>query len=193
MIRLIKRYESRKLYDTEESRYVSLEEISKWIREGQEIKVMDNASAADVTAQTLTQIILDEGRKGTSFLPTDLLHELVRVGERAVSSGVEQVQSSVDRFVQASIDRFSPVRRAREEMSTLRSRLEQLESSLVRLEESGGEAEDPTPPVGGARGKTAARSKAVRARTARTQPVGATVTRKATTVSRRSRKKITKD
>ncbi len=145
MIRLIKRYESRKLYDTEESRYVSLEEISKWIRDGQEVKVQDNATATDVTAQTLTQIILDEGRKGTSFLPTDLLHELVRAGERAVSSGVEQVQSSVDRFVQASIDRFSPVRRAREEMSTLRSRLEQLESSLVRLEESAseGEALDP--------------------------------------------------
>jgi polyhydroxyalkanoate synthesis repressor PhaR len=137
MIRLIKRYESRKLYDTEESRYVSLEEISKWIREGQEVKVIDNANTADVTAQTLTQIILDEGRRGTSFLPTDLLHELVRAGERAVSSGVEQVQSGVDRFVQASIDRFGPVRRAREEMSTLRSRLEQLESSLSRLEAEG--------------------------------------------------------
>ena len=57
MIRLIKRYESRKLYDTEESRYVSLDEISGWIRQGQEVKVVDNASGADVTSQTLTQII----------------------------------------------------------------------------------------------------------------------------------------
>ena len=44
MIRLIKRYESRKLYDTEESRYVSLDEISGWIRQGQEVKVVDNAT-----------------------------------------------------------------------------------------------------------------------------------------------------
>lgn len=130
MIRLIKRYESRKLYDTEESRYVSLDEIANWIRQGQEVRVVDNASGSDVTSQTLTQIILDEGRKGTSFLPSELLHDLVRVGERAVNSGLEQVQHSVDRL----IDRLGPVRRAREEMSSLRARLEQLESSLADLE-----------------------------------------------------------
>lgn len=134
MIRLIKRYESRKLYDTEESRYVSLDEISGWIRQGQEVKVIDNASGADVTSQTLAQIILDEGRRGTSFLPSELLHDLVRMGERAVSSGFEQVSNGVDRLVQASIDRLGPVRRVREEMSSLRARLEQLESSLAELE-----------------------------------------------------------
>jgi polyhydroxyalkanoate synthesis repressor PhaR len=134
MIRLIKRYESRKLYDTEESRYVSLDEISGWIRQGQEVKVVDNATGGDVTSQTLTQIILDEGRRGTSFLPSELLHDLVRMGERAVSSGFEQVSSGVDRLVQASIDRLGPVRRVREEMSSLRARLEQLESSLADLE-----------------------------------------------------------
>ena len=134
MIRLIKRYESRKLYDTEESRYVSLDEIAGWVRQGQEVKVVDNASGADVTSQTLTQIILDEGRKGTSFLPSELLHDLVRLGERAVSNGFEQMSHGVDRLVQASIDRLAPVRRAREEMSSLRVRLEQLESSLAELE-----------------------------------------------------------
>src|SRR5258705_7402303 len=126
MIRLIKRYESRKLYDTEESRYVSLDEISTWIRQGQEVRVVDNASNNDVTSQTLTQIILEEGRKGTSFLPSELLHDLVRIGERAVSNGMEQVQHGVDRL----IDRLGPVRKAREEMSSLRARLEQLENSL---------------------------------------------------------------
>jgi polyhydroxyalkanoate synthesis repressor PhaR len=130
MIRLIKRYESRKLYDTEESRYVSLDEISTWIRAGQEVRVVDNATNNDVTSQTLTQIILEEGRKGTSFLPSELLHDLVRIGERAVSNGMEQVQHGVDRL----IDRLGPVRKAREEMSSLRARLEQLETSLSELE-----------------------------------------------------------
>lgn len=134
MVRLIKRYESRKLYDTEESRYVSLEEIAGWVREGQEVQVVDNATAANVTSQTLTQIILEEGRRGTSMLPSELLHELVRFGEQAVWSGVEQVQHGVDRLMQASVDRLAPVRRAREEMSLLRSRLERLESSLAELE-----------------------------------------------------------
>jgi polyhydroxyalkanoate synthesis repressor PhaR len=130
MIRLIKRYESRKLYDTEESRYVSLDEIAAWVRNGQEVRVVDNATNNDVTSQTLTQIILDEGRKGTSFIPSELLHDLVRLGERAVSTGMEQVQHGVDRL----IDRLGPVRRAREEMSSLRARLEELEVSLADLE-----------------------------------------------------------
>jgi len=134
MIRLIKRYESRKLYDTEESRYVSLEDIASWIREGQDVRVVDNATNADVTPQTLTQIIVEEGRKGASPLPSELLHELVRLGERTVHSGIDQVQNRVGRLLEASIDRLGPVRRAREEMSVLRERLEQLEASLDRLE-----------------------------------------------------------
>ena len=77
MIRLIKRYGSRKLYDTEESRYVSLEELAGWIRAGQQIRVIDNKTTDDVTSQTLTQIISEEGRKGTALLPNELLHELI--------------------------------------------------------------------------------------------------------------------
>jgi polyhydroxyalkanoate synthesis repressor PhaR len=146
MIRLIKRYESRKLYDTEESRYVSLDEIANWIRQGQEVRVMDNATGGDVTSQTLTQIILDEGRRGTSFLPSELLHDLVRVGERAMSNGLEQVQNGVDRLVQASIDRLAPVRRAREEMTSLRTRLEQLETSLAELEKEPAERAESSAP-----------------------------------------------
>jgi len=151
MVRLIKRYESRKLYDTEESRYVSLDELAAWIRSGQEVRVVDNATGTDVTAQTLTQIILDEGRRGTAFLSSELLHELVRAGQRAVETGVDQVHQKMDRFVQASIDRLGPVRRAREEMDRLRTRLEELETSLVRLEDErvasaarGGRPRNPT-------------------------------------------------
>ncbi|HVS02692.1 MAG TPA: polyhydroxyalkanoate synthesis regulator DNA-binding domain-containing protein [Thermoanaerobaculia bacterium] len=150
MVRLIKRYESRKLYDTEESRYVSLEDLAAWVRGGQDVRVLDNATSEDVTAQTLTQIILDEGRKGSSFLPNELLHELVRMGERAVSTGVEQLQHGVDRVLKASVDRLGPVRRAREEMAQLRHRLEDLERSLADLE-----TERTTAPPAGAVGAPA--------------------------------------
>jgi polyhydroxyalkanoate synthesis repressor PhaR len=142
MVRVIKRYESRKLYDTEESRYVSLEDIATWVREGQEVKVVDNATSTDVTAQMLTQVILEEGRKGTRFLPSELLHDLVRVGEQALTTGVEQMQQGVDRLVRASVDRLGPVRRVRDEMNNLRSRLEGLESMLSDLERSG-QVEEP--------------------------------------------------
>ncbi len=134
MIRLIKRYGSRKLYDTEESRYVSLEELATWIRNGQQLRVVDNKTGEDVTAQTLTQIIAEEGRRGKTLLPNEVLHELICLGEQAVSSGVEQLQTRVDQLVQASIDRIGPVRRAREEMGKLRERLEDLESSLADIE-----------------------------------------------------------
>ncbi len=134
MIRLIKRYESRKLYDTEESKYVSLDEIAAWVRSGQEIKVIDNASSDDVTSQTLAQIILDEGRNGSSIVPTEVLRDLIRFGEQAISNSVGQVQEGMDRMVRASIDRFGPVREAREEMNRLRTRLEELEDSLSDLE-----------------------------------------------------------
>lgn len=134
MVRIIKRYESRKLYDTEESRYVSLAEIAGFVREGQQVRVVDNASQADVTAQMLTQIILDEGRNGRSPISTEFLHDLVRAGERVFSSGVQQVQQGVDRLLEASVERIGPIRRAREEMTHLRSRLEDLELSLSGLE-----------------------------------------------------------
>ena len=137
MVRLIKRYGSRKLYDTEESRYVSLEEIAEFVRKDQEVRVVDNTSGDDVTAQTLTQVILEEGRSGRSRLSADLLHELVRRGERALSSGVEQIQHGVDRLFEASLEKVGPLRRARKEMNLLRTRLEQLESSLVNLEGTG--------------------------------------------------------
>ncbi|HEV7668746.1 MAG TPA: polyhydroxyalkanoate synthesis regulator DNA-binding domain-containing protein [Thermoanaerobaculia bacterium] len=145
MVRLIKRYESRKLYDTEESRYVGLDEIAAWVREGQEIRVVDNGSGTDVTPQTLTQIILDEGRKGTSFLPSDLLHDLVRIGERAVHAGKEQLAQGVDKLVQASIDHLGPVRKVREEMASLRNRLEDLEASLADLDPASPKTEETEP------------------------------------------------
>jgi len=134
MVRMIKRYGSRKLYDTEESRYVGLDEIAGWIRKGQEIRVIDNASSEDVTSQTLVQIISEEGRRGTSALPTEFLHELIRRSEELFSSGIKELQGGVDRLVRASIDRIGPVRRIKDETARLRERLERLETSLADFE-----------------------------------------------------------
>ena len=134
MVRLIKRYGSRKLYDTEESRYVSLEELGEWIRAGQEIRVVDNATDQDVTAQTLTLVILEDGRRGTALPPSELLHALIRQGGDLVSSGVTQLNQGVDRLIQAGVERLGPVRRMRDETELLRRRLEELEESLSRFE-----------------------------------------------------------
>jgi polyhydroxyalkanoate synthesis repressor PhaR len=134
MVRLVKRYGSRKLYDTEESRYVSLDEIATFIRRGQEIRVVDNATDEEVTGQTLTQVILDETRRGAGAVTSDLLHRLIRLGGQAVSTGVEQMQQQMHRVVQASVGRLKPLRLAREEMAELRRGIEALEASLEMFE-----------------------------------------------------------
>jgi len=135
VIRVVKRYGSRKLYDTEDSRYVSLDDLASWIREGQELQVIDNATGDDVTAQTLAQVILELSRAGKAVPPAELLHEMIRRGGEAVASGVDQLQHGVDRLLQASVERLGPVRRIREETEVLRRRLEELEASLSGLEE----------------------------------------------------------
>lgn len=136
MIRLIKRYggTSRKLYDTEESRYVSLEELSAWIRAGQEIQVVDSASGEDVTAQALTQSIYEDHKRGDSLLSGDFLHEVIRRGSQALSQGADRVQAKVDRMVRGSVDRLALPTAGQEDMVLLRRRLAELEATLAELE-----------------------------------------------------------
>ena len=151
MIRLIKRYGSRKLYDTEESRYVSLEEIGDWVRTGQQVQILDNQSGEDVTAHTLTQVILEEGKRGGSPVSSDFLHDLIRRGEQVVTTGVQSLQQSVDLLLQASVDRVGPLRRLRDETHELRRRLETLEATIEELEEReetfGPNGREPVPAV----------------------------------------------
>ena len=97
----IRRYDSRKLYDPTASRYVSLDEIAARIRRGEEIEVLDNATGENVTALTLMQIILDEGKSGRGRLPSEMLHDLVRVSGEKVSTGVGQVQTTMNRLMRA--------------------------------------------------------------------------------------------
>ena len=86
MVRLVKRYGggSRKLYDTEESRYVSLDEVAGWVREGQDVQVLDSGTGEDVTRQVLAQIILEGEKQGASLLSADLFHAVIRRGEAAL-------------------------------------------------------------------------------------------------------------
>jgi polyhydroxyalkanoate synthesis repressor PhaR len=77
---VIKRYPNRKLYNTTTKRYITLEEIASLIRQGQEIVVIDHASSQDLTAVTLSQVILEQQRKQEGFVPEAVLAALVRAG-----------------------------------------------------------------------------------------------------------------
>ena len=76
--RVVKRYANRKLYDTEEKRYVTLEQVAGLIREGAEIKVVDNESGEDLTSVTLSQILVEQEKKREGGLPKTFLNELVK-------------------------------------------------------------------------------------------------------------------
>lgn len=145
MVRLIKRYGggSRKLYDTEESRYVSLDEVAGLVRAGQELRVVDSATGEDVTGQVLAQVIYEGEKQGMRLLSPELLHDVIRRGEAALQAKVEQLQVGVDRLVKGSMDRLPPVRDLRGEYEALQQGLAELESSLAALESGPGGAAGP--------------------------------------------------
>ena len=99
MAYVIKRYSNRKLYDTQESRYVTLEEIEEMIRGGKEISVVDATSGEDLTAVTLTQIILENERSRRATLPTAFLHQLIKHGEAWQDFVTRSMRSSLEGIV----------------------------------------------------------------------------------------------
>ncbi|SIS90842.1 polyhydroxyalkanoate synthesis repressor PhaR [Paracoccus saliphilus] len=87
---LIKRYASRRLYNTETSDYVTLEDIATFIRDGREVKIVDLKSGDDLTRQYLLQIIAEHESRGESVLPIDVLTDLVRSYASSTNSVVPQ-------------------------------------------------------------------------------------------------------
>lgn len=94
---LIKRYASRRLYNTETSDYVTLDDIGGFIRGGREVQIIDLKSGDDLTRQYLLQIVAEHESKGQSVLPTNVLNDLVR----SYTSGVGSI---VPQFLSASFD-----------------------------------------------------------------------------------------
>ena len=92
---LIKRYPNRKLYDTEAKQYVTLDDITEMIRDGEDVHVIDYESGDDLTTLTLTQIILEQEKKTTGFLPRSLLTSLIRTGGDTLEQVVRSLQSVV--------------------------------------------------------------------------------------------------
>lgn len=76
----IKRYPNRKFYDTEEKRYITLEDISSRIREGREVQVIDQGTGEEITSVVLTQIIFEQEKKQSGFVPRSVLTGLVQAG-----------------------------------------------------------------------------------------------------------------
>lgn len=85
-VRIVKRYQNRKLYDTHNSCYVTLDEIGQLVKAGEDVKIIDNRSGDDLTSVTLTQIIFEEEKKKQSLLPLSTLKNIIQSGGESLAS-----------------------------------------------------------------------------------------------------------
>ena len=98
---LIKKYGNRRLYDTGDSRYVTLEELAAKLRSGADLRVVDAQSGEDLTQSTLVQIVLETGN-AAKFLPVQLLTQMIRLSDDALAEFFSRyVTSALDLYLQA--------------------------------------------------------------------------------------------
>jgi polyhydroxyalkanoate synthesis repressor PhaR len=83
---ILKKYANRRLYDTEQSAYVTLSQVAQLIKEGREVAILDAKTEEDVTAFILTQIILEEAKQNHTLLPVALLHLIIRHGDNLLAN-----------------------------------------------------------------------------------------------------------
>ena len=89
--KVIKRYQNRKLYDTQQSCYVTLEDIAKMISGNEVVFVVDNKKKKDITSSTLTQIIFEAEKKAKNYISIDTLREIIQTGTGSISSYLEKI------------------------------------------------------------------------------------------------------
>jgi polyhydroxyalkanoate synthesis repressor PhaR len=108
----VKKYANRRLYNTESSSYVTLEDLAAMVRHGRHFVVYDAKSGEDITRSVLTQIIVEEEAKGRSLLPTSFLRQIIGFYG-------DSMQSLVPRYLENVMGAFSrqqdQVRRAVEQ------------------------------------------------------------------------------
>ena len=86
---IIKKYSNRRLYDSTNKRYVTLEDISELIREGNEVKVIDSQSGADISKVILIQVVLESEKNKEDILPVSFLHMLIKYGNKVAKDFFE--------------------------------------------------------------------------------------------------------
>ena len=111
-VKIIKRYQNRKLYDTQQSCYVTLDDIAKMIRADEEVMVIDNKTKNDITAATLTQIIFESEKKASQYAPLFTLREIIQHANGSISSYLAKLGAFPKEYIvkaaQPSTSRSTP-------------------------------------------------------------------------------------
>ena len=108
---VIKKYANRRLYNTQSSSYITLDDLSRMTREGIDFQVLDAKTGADITHQILTQIIMEEESHGEQMLPISFLRQLI-------SMYGNSMQSLMPHYLEATMDNFRANQRKLQETWT---------------------------------------------------------------------------
>ena len=115
---VIKKYGNRRLYDTAGSRYVNLDDIAGFVRQGKDVQVVDAKTGQDLTRVTLTQVIMEDAKDKPTGLPLELLRQLVIASD-------EVRQEFVMWYLKSAFDAYQKVQDA------VQSRLGEVQSAIV--------------------------------------------------------------
>lgn len=138
-MRVVKRYPNRKLYDTVTKQYVALEAIADMIRRGESVQVIDNATGDDHTTLILSQIIVEQEKRGDGFLPLEILTALIQAGGVTLTGLRRRLCSPLDLLRQIDDEQaLESALRARGlptrgDVSLISSLLDELTAELDRL------------------------------------------------------------
>ncbi len=130
--RWIKRYANRKMYDAENSRYVSLGDLAGIIRSGESIRVTDKSGKEDYTAQVLRQIIMEQSKQSDAST-VSALHEWIRKGGSFLDQQWDEFTSGMEDWFR---DRKARLLKglSREDFEALQEKVEELEKKVKELE-----------------------------------------------------------
>lgn len=110
---VVKKYSNRRLYDTSESAYITLDQLAEIIRSGKDVRVVEAGSGDDVTAYILTQILVEDAKKKKFLLPVHLLHLMLRYGDNLMGDFFDlHLSQTIDSYVKqrkAFDDQFKKV------------------------------------------------------------------------------------
>jgi len=108
---VIKKYANRRLYNTQSSSYITLEDLSRMTRDGVDFQVLDAKTGKDITHQILTQIIMEEESHGEQMLPISFLRQLIAMYGNSM-------QAMMPHYLEASMDNFRANQRKLQETWT---------------------------------------------------------------------------
>lgn len=94
-MRLIKKYKNRRLYDTEVSQYITVEELQNYIAEGIEFRVEDSTTQKDITSSTLLQILVEIENSTSQFLSAEMLRQLISLAQHPMSQAYKKALSQL--------------------------------------------------------------------------------------------------